>query len=246
MDRAQLAAYLEEGLSLADIGRRVGKDHSTIGYWVGKHGLEAAGKEKYGPRGGLGREELEPLVAAGASLAQIAAAVDRSTATVRHWLKKYGLRTTANPGAPARLGAREARAAGLAEGTVHCPRHGATGHIRDSRGSYRCRRCRVEGVVRRRQKVKRILVEEAGGRCRLCGYSRCVAALEFHHTDPSTKEFTLAQRGAHSIERLRAEVRKCVLLCANCHAEVEVGFTALSSDVSGNLPSPNDSDRGMS
>jgi hypothetical protein len=50
-----------------------------------------------------------------------------------------------------------------------------------------------------------------------------LAALEFHHVDPSAKEFGLAHRGARSIERLRAEARKCVLLCSNCHAEIENG-----------------------
>jgi len=81
-----------------------------------------------------------------------------------------------------------------------------------------------KGGLRREQ----ILVEEAGGRCRLCGYDRHVAALEFHHLDPNAKEFGLAQRGAHRIDKLRAEVRKCVLLCSNCHAEVEAGFVKLT------------------
>lgn len=52
--------------------------------------------------------------------------------------------------------------------------------------------------------------------------------MEFHHLDPSKKEFTLSKRGARSLERLRAEVDKCVLLCSNCHAEVEAGLTNVS------------------
>jgi hypothetical protein len=84
-------------------------------------------------------------------------------------------------------------------------------------------------VVRRRRKVKEILVTEAGGRCLLCGYHRCAAALQFHHLEPTEKRFGVAQRGhARSIERVRAEARKCVLLCSNCHAEVESGFSSVS------------------
>ena len=79
-----------------------------------------------------------------------------------------------------------------------------------------------------RRRTKRKLVEEAGGRCALCGYSRCMAALQFHHLDPSQKEFSLSVRGiTRSIEKLRAEAAKCVLLCSNCHAEVEVGFASV-------------------
>jgi hypothetical protein len=111
---------------------------------------------------------------------------------------------------------------------LRCPHHGETQHVREPRGYLRCGRCRQEAVVRRRRKVKERLVHEAGGRCRLCGYSRCLAALEFHHLDPSAKQFGVAQNGmARSIERLRAEVRKCILLCSNCHAEVECGFSSL-------------------
>lgn len=221
MDRASLEQLLGQGLSLAEIGRRVGRHEATVSYWLKKYGLEAVGSEKFTPKGGLRREDLEQLVAEGASISKIAEAVGRSMGTVRHWLAKYGLRTECPPGLPRRPGAEKALAEGLSEATLACPRHGAAEHVRDSRGHYRCRQCRVESVVRRRRKVKQILVAEAGGRCRMCGYARCAAAMEFHHLNPEEKEFGLAQRGARNIEALRAEVRKCVLLCANCHAEVE-------------------------
>jgi 5-methylcytosine-specific restriction endonuclease McrA len=92
----------------------------------------------------------------------------------------------------------------------------------------RCRMCRAEAVARRRRKVKRILVDEAGGRCRICGYDRCIAALEFHHIHPREKSFGLAQRGiTRAIEKVREEAAKCVLLCANCHVEVETGAAEL-------------------
>ena len=76
--------------------------------------------------------------------------------------------------------------------------------------------------------MKALLVAEAGGACLLCGYDRYSGALQFHHLDASEKSFGLGLRGvARSLERCREEARKCVLLCANCHAEVEAGVAAL-------------------
>jgi 5-methylcytosine-specific restriction endonuclease McrA len=73
-----------------------------------------------------------------------------------------------------------------------------------------------------------VLVEEAGGCCAICGYKRSVAALEFHHIVPAEKSFSLSHRGvARSLERARHEASKCVLLCSNCHAEVEAGVATL-------------------
>jgi len=247
MDRASLEQLLGRGLSLAEIGRRFDLHEATVSYWVRKHGLSAVGRERYAPKGGLRRDQLEPLVAEGASLAEIANAVGRSIATVRHWLAKYGLRTQCPTRGPRRRpGVQQARVAGQREALVVCDLHGASPHVRDPRGSYRCRKCRAEAVVRRRRRVKQILVAEAGGCCRLCGYSRCPAALEFHHLDPSTKEFSLAQRGARSIERLRVESRKCVLLCSNCHAEVEAGTVELPDGLLANIGPGGDDDDSMS
>jgi transposase len=222
MDRATLERLLGQGLSLAEIGQRVGLHEATVGYWVKKHGLEAANRAKYAATGGLAEHELASLVAAGMSTAQIAEAVGRSKTTVRHWLREYGLRT--------QWATRRVASHGqVAELQLRCPQHGTTTFKRRTTGGYRCARCRSEAVARRRRKVKQLLVTEAGGRCKLCGYDRCVGALEFHHLVPSEKRFSLSHRGvARSLEKARAEARKCVLLCANCHAEVEAGIVALA------------------
>lgn len=84
-------------------------------------------------------------------------------------------------------------------------------------------------MTRRRRRIKQQLVEEAGGRCAICGYARSPAALVFHHLDPTQKRFHLARNGyTRSLARAREEAGKCLLLCANCHAEVEAGDTDLA------------------
>lgn len=83
-------------------------------------------------------------------------------------------------------------------------------------------------MVKRRRKVKEILVEEAGGACVICGYDGCVSVLQFHHVNPAEKSFSISARGVtRSIEAARTEAAKCVLLCANCHHEVEAGIATL-------------------
>ena len=161
------------------------------------------------------REWLKALVDEGRSTRQIADAAGRSQTTVRYWLRRHGLKTVrARPD-------EELRGKYV---TSRCRRHGEARFVMEGRGYYRCTRCRGERVAARRRKVKALLVEEAGGRCRLCGYDRYAGALHFHHVDPAEKAFGVAKAGVTlGIERLRAEARKCVLLCSNCHAEVEGG-----------------------
>jgi IS30 family transposase len=100
MDRDLLERYLKQGLSLPEIGALVGRDPSTVGYWVQKHGLVANGRAKYAPRGGLTRAQLAPLVDSGATLEGIAVALDRSASTIRYWLAKHGLEGKARRGPP--------------------------------------------------------------------------------------------------------------------------------------------------
>jgi transposase-like protein len=228
MDRASLEQLLGQGVSLARIGRRFDLQEATVSYWVKKHGLQAVNHGKHKAKGGLTRDELEPLVESGATIAQIAEAVDRSKATVRHWLTRYGLKTHGGPG---RRPAALSKAAKQAGPTMRCARHGDTEFSLTGRGYYRCKQCRSAAVVRRRRKVKAILVEEAGGRCCICGYRRNMRALHFHHVDPTQKRHEINAKGvAIALDRLRGEAQKCVLLCSNCHAEVEDGMTVIPAN----------------
>jgi IS30 family transposase len=230
VDKGSLEVLLGQGLSVEQIGRRFGKHPSTVAYWMARHGLVANGRDKHAAKGGIERERLEALVEAGMTIAEIARAVDRCKATVRHWLKRYELRTL--PSQRIEL-SRMAKQGGLATITLDCRQHGESAHVLCEDGTYRCKRCRSESVSRRRRRSKELLVTEAGGRCAICGYDRCMRALAFHHIDRATKRLTLSQNGVTlSLERLRAEARKCVLLCANCHAEVETGLTAVPGTVS--------------
>jgi hypothetical protein len=151
---------------------------------------------------------------------------------VQHWVRRYGLTTVR----AARL--REtagARVAGDTTIELTCAQHGRTTFVRKADGGYRCRQCRSDAVIKRRLHVKAVLVDEAGGACALCGYDRCAAALQFHHIDPTAKAFTIAHRGVtRSLAAARAEALKCVLLCANCHAEVEGGVATLRRDPADN------------
>lgn len=230
-----MAVFLDQGLSLDAIAESSGRSPSTIGYWVAKHGLRATGASRFAARGGLSREALEPRVDRGLTIRQIADELECSAAMVRHWLARHELKTRT---ARNRERARAALASGRSKVVLECPTHGQTDYVLEGRGSYRCMRCRAAQVAEHRRRVKRLLVDEAGGHCTLCGYRRCPAALEFHHVDPARKDFHLSVRGlGRSLESLRAEARKCVLLCANCHAEVEVGFQRGPAEVT-SIPTP--------
>ena len=226
MDRDELTQWLAEGHSLDEIGRRTARHPSTVSYWLNRYGLEPGGRDRHAPRGALDREKLAALVGEDLTVAEIARRVDRSSTTVRYWLRFHDLSTSR---------AARRRAGGVPgvappkTATRNCARHGHTEHVLRA-ARYRCRRCASEAVSAYRRSVKRRLVEEAGGSCRLCGYDRCVAALEFHHIDPSTKRFSLSLKGvARAFDTVREEAAKCVLLCSNCHAEVEAGVAMLSA-----------------
>jgi hypothetical protein len=78
---------------------------------------------------------------------------------------------------------------------------------------------------RKRKRLTEKLLEYKGRKCIICGYNNCKRALQFHHLDPSTKLFTIGKDlGSKSWEKMKAELDKCILLCSNCHAEVESGM----------------------
>jgi 5-methylcytosine-specific restriction endonuclease McrA len=148
---------------------------------------------------------------------------------VRHWLRRHGLRTQ---NAQRLEVAQDAKDAGKLSAIMRCRRHGETEFGLEGRGYYRRKQCRMESVSRHRRKLKELLVMEAGGCCAVCGYDRYLGAPEFHHVDPAEKRMSISLNGVTlALDAVRAEAQKCVLLCSNCHAEVEGGVTSLPATV---------------
>jgi hypothetical protein len=82
----------------------------------------------------------------------------------------------------------------------------------------------LKAVQKRRERVRLMAVSYKGGRCQVCGYDRCIEALEFHHLDPSQKDFGISYKGyTRSWDKVKEGVGRCILLCANCHRETHAG-----------------------
>ena|SRR3989338_3220546 len=86
-------------------------------------------------------------------------------------------------------------------------------------------------VVKRRNKVRSMARELLGNKCAICGYNKYPDVLEFHHIDPKKKEFNLSlDKLTRSWARVRRQLKKCILLCANCHREYHAGVTQLPKE----------------
>lgn len=78
-----------------------------------------------------------------------------------------------------------------------------------------------EAVKKRRRELKAMAVDYKGGCCENCKYNNCIDALEFHHIDPTKKDFSISAKGiTKSWEKVKKELDKCILVCANCHREI--------------------------
>ena len=79
----------------------------------------------------------------------------------------------------------------------------------------------IKAVSKRRKKIREMAIEYKGGRCKLCGYNKCLQALEFHYLKKDGKDFGVSEKGyTRSWERVKKELDKCILVCANCHREL--------------------------
>lgn len=102
-----------------------------------------------------------------------------------------------------------------------CKHHGMTTFVLEKcTGHYRCAKCRNEKTTKHRKKRVIELKNRLGGKCSICGYNKCMDALDLHHTNPLDKEFSFRERRSCSMERLIKELEKCILVCANCHREI--------------------------
>jgi transposase len=168
-DQEQLENYVAEGLSVEQIAERIGRHPATVTYWLKKHNLKPLGHDRHSPNGKVDPERLRRLIEDGATIREAAAELSVGYSTVRHWLKRLDLETET---VRRRRDEKRARANGRLGVTRVCPKHGKRIFVVRSEGGYRCGKCRMAAVSNWRRRVKRRLVERAGGACELCGYDR--------------------------------------------------------------------------
>jgi 5-methylcytosine-specific restriction endonuclease McrA len=109
-----------------------------------------------------------------------------------------------------------------------CRKHGQTKHFPRQDGTFRCGKCASQWVITNRRRKKGKLVDMFGGKCVVCGYKKYSGALDFHHLNPKTKSFALSVKGlSYSWDSLVEEAKKCVLVCKNCHTEIEAGISSI-------------------
>ena len=91
----------------------------------------------------------------------------------------------------------------------------------------------IRAVAKRRRKIKLMSIEYKGGKCQICGYSKYPGALDLHHIN-GKKSFGISDKGyTRSWERTKKELDKCILVCANCHREIEAGISQLPKETLG-------------
>ena len=79
----------------------------------------------------------------------------------------------------------------------------------------------IKAVSAKRKKLRDQAIAYKGGKCEKCGYNKCHQALEFHHKDSQTKDFGISAKGyTRSWNKIKEELDKCIMVCANCHREI--------------------------
>lgn len=168
---------------------------------------------------------LQNLVDEGLSQREIGDRLGKSQASVRHWLKKHGLKT--------KTILRTSFLCvfcGESEKELMALRHERPCHTI-------CKSCDNKRAVDRSRENKLKAIDYKGGCCKQCGYNKNPAALSFHHVDPADKDPNFAKMKFWSFDKIKEELDKCVLVCMNCHAEIHNPITSGCSSMVEPLPS---------
>ena len=164
----------------------------------------------------MNKEQLLPLINQGLNQSEIASTLDCSRGTVQYWLRKYKLSIL-----------NEAR---YRRPVIHkCKKCGETNpNLFYKYNKSLCRKCKDSHNGARRDENRKKLNAWKEQGCILCGYNKCTEALEFHHIDSESKDKRISKSLVALLwSQVEQELRKCVVLCSNCHREVHAGVTSL-------------------
>lgn len=147
---------------------------------------------------------VQDMIARGSTIKQIADTCNVSATTMKKYFKDLSLKTQTM----------------LQRESSICLKHNIEFAQRTD-GKRVCMKCNSDGVTEHRKRLKVKAVEYLGGKCERCGYDKSIAALDFHHKDPTEKDFGISDEGiTRSWEVIQHELDKCMLVCANCHREI--------------------------
>jgi len=169
--------------------------------------------------------ELKKYIEQGYSTYDISKVTNKSQTNVRYWLKKFGFKTKNLSFTESSLLKEKIIENGI-EYKI-CPSCSIKKellkdfYIKKEKYSHAwCKACINKNTIAIQQNRKIQAINYKGGKCAKCGYNKYAGALDFHHLDPSKKDFTIARRKNCSLETIKPELDKCILLCRNCHAEL--------------------------
>lgn len=172
----------------------------------------------------MDKEWLTQQVIDGSSIADIAKLTNKGKATVRHWLSKYGLKTSGKSGQKALTN--------IIDGKKECCKckqikSVSEFYVRTDRGIPfpDCIDCNRETTNKKKHAIKDFAIMYKGGKCSVCDVKYTRNNYAFHHTEPEHKDFSVGDRNGISIPELTRELDKCVLVCHNCHSEVHHELT---------------------
>lgn len=139
-----------------------------------------------------------------------------SLSKANHWLIKLGIKTTAKSGTPVGWKIRKCLTCGETDPAKFPVNRRLLYSV--------CKACRNGRYAAQREANRQAAVNMLGGKCIKCGYARCLAALHFHHLDKAQKDPEWKSLRGRKLERQIEELKKCILVCANCHAEIHAGW----------------------
>ena len=162
---------------------------------------------------------LETLVERGLSLRSIAKLFDTSVTNVRYWTRKYGLKPKQKSFGSGYKPPQLPYRCGQCSETDPSKFYGNKRRI--------CGSCQNAYNTKAGQEKRLRAVQELGGRCMRCGFDRFSCSLDIHHKNASDKDPNFRSMRGWSWEHILTELKKCVLLCKNCHAAVHAGLLQL-------------------
>lgn len=144
--------------------------------------------------------------------------------------KKYCSRSCENKARAQKQQLRkEAALQGIDIDIKNCLICGAEFKPRDKNANQRscCYNCMPEGEQLMRSDFINLIRQQRGGKCEKCGYNRYLGALDFHHLNPSQKDFTVGNRD-FKLKECIEETKKCIMLCSNCHRELHANLWTIN------------------